>query len=49
MLNKFSDTRISGKIAPIYIFDPEMTSAQFFWGNVFLRGELSRDVKNSNF
>ena len=37
--------RISGKFL---LFDPEMISAQFLVGNVFLRGE-QRDVENSNF
>ena len=26
-----------------------MISAQFLWGNMFLRGDLQRDVKNSDF
>ena len=38
MLNKFSDTRVSGM--KLHLFDPEMISAHFLWGNVFLKGEL---------
>ena len=33
----------------LLLFDPEMTSAQFLWGNMFLRGDLQSDVKNVNF
>ena len=46
VLNKFLDMRVSGM--KLCLFDPKMISAHFLWGNVFLRGELYRDVKNSN-
>ena len=42
VLNKFSDTRISGKIA---LTHPEMFSAQFMWGNEFLGVEVGRTMK----
>ena len=42
VLNKFSDIKILGKLL---LFHPEMISAQFLKRNVFLRGELQRDVK----
>ena len=33
----------------LLLFQPEMISAQFLLGNVFLMEELLRDVKYSNF
>ena len=33
----------------LLLFHPEMISAQFLWGNVFLREELQTDAKKSNF
>ena len=33
----------------LLLVHPEMISAHFLWGNVFLREDLLTDVKNSNF
>ena len=33
----------------LLLFHPEIISAHFLWGNVFLREDLLTDVKNSNF